>query len=153
MLQTSCFSFMRGHTVLIYPIGEGGPGKHSTLLVSMSPSPRGATESVSFSILTFPLSKNGLGNIWLWEALGIFKFLPLGTSPSPALCSLQLPPGDRRQWVEGIGFVRHSLAATPMRWAANLCRAGSHLSPTPTPRWGNPNFQISWAVLVLANIA
>lgn len=102
----------------------------------------------------FPSGQNGLGNIWLGEALDIFKFLPLGTSPSPALCSLQLLPGDRRQGVEGTGFIRHNLTARPVRWAAKPLH--SWLSPlsNSTPILGreNPNFQVPWALSVLANI-
>lgn len=97
-----------------------GLANTSTALVIFSPSPREGRHLVVQNQLTsvcyIPSEQNGLGIIWLWEAMDIFKCLLLGTSPSPALCSLQLLPGDRRLWVEGTRFIRHYLTSQPMRW-------------------------------------
>lgn len=156
--EDSCFSFIHDHTVLMYPMGKVDPDNTALhWLPSVLLQDKGGTCWSRTNLLQyayFPSEQNGLGNIWLGEALDIFKFLPLGTSPSPALSSLPLPPGDRRQGVEGTGFIRHNLTAGPVRLAAKPLH--SWLSPLPnsTPILGqeNPNFQVPWALSVLANI-
>lgn len=156
MLQTSCFSFMRGHTVLIYPIGEGGPSKHSTLLVSVSPSPsegrhvvlQNQFPSVYLLSLWAKMVWETSGSEKHWVFLNFFLWGPAPLLPFTA-CSCH-------QEIEDSGWKALGLLGRvwqPRQWDEQLTSAELALTSPLLQRRGGGTLifrfpELSWSLLI-----